>query len=91
MACSQYKCISKVFVLVSIRIGFLLHFFTNGRRPGHPDTEFAFSLLYIFDCIGGEIVSVLDSSVVGRVFESQFGETKDYTVGVCCFSASQVA
>ena len=73
MACSQYKCISKVFVLVSIRIDFFLHFFTNCRRPGHPDAEFAFSLLYIFDCIGGVIVSVLDSSVVGRVFESQCG------------------
>ena len=78
-------------MLVSIRIGFFLNFFTNCRRPRHPDAEFAFSLLYIFDCIGGVIISVLDSSVVGRVFESQFGETKDYTVGVCCFSASQVA
>jgi hypothetical protein len=34
---------------------------------------------------------VLASSVVHRWFESQFGQVKDYNVGICCFSASRAA
>ena len=33
------------------------------------------------------MVSVLASSVVDREFESRLGQTKDYTIGICCFSA----
>ena len=41
--------------------------------------------------IGGVMVNVLDSSVVDRGFESQSGQTKYYTVGICCFSAKHTA
>ena len=37
--------------------------------------------------IGGVIVSVLASSAVDRGFESWSGQTKDYIIGICCFSA----
>jgi hypothetical protein len=33
------------------------------------------------------MVSVLVSSVVDRGFEARSGQTKDYTIGICCFSA----
>ena len=37
------------------------------------------------------MVSVLVTSVVDRVFEPRSDQTKDYTIGVCCFSAKQEA
>jgi hypothetical protein len=37
--------------------------------------------------IGGVMVSVLASSVVDRGFEPRSGQTKDYKIGICCFSA----
>ena len=37
--------------------------------------------------IGGLMVNVLASSVVDRGFEPQSGQTKDYKIGICCFSA----
>ena len=33
------------------------------------------------------MVNVLVSSVVDRGFESLWGQTKDYKIGICCFSA----
>ena len=41
--------------------------------------------------IGGVMVSVLASSVVERGFESRSGQTKDYKIGMCCFSAKHAA
>ena len=37
------------------------------------------------------MVSVLASSVVDRGFELRSGQTKDYTIGLCCFSAKYAA
>jgi hypothetical protein len=37
------------------------------------------------------MVSVLAWSVVDRGFEPRFGQTKDYYIGMCCFSAKQAA
>ena len=37
--------------------------------------------------IGGVMVSVLASTVVDRGFEPRSGQTKDYEIGICCFSA----
>jgi hypothetical protein len=37
--------------------------------------------------IGGVMVSVPASSAVDRGFEPRSGQTKDYTIGICCFSA----
>jgi hypothetical protein len=36
--------------------------------------------------IGSAMVSVLSSSVVDRGFLSRSGQTKDYKIGICCFS-----
>ena len=41
--------------------------------------------------IGGVIVSVLISSAVDRGFEPRSGQTKDYEIGICCFSAKHTA
>jgi hypothetical protein len=37
------------------------------------------------------MVSVLASSVVDREIEPRSGQTKDYKIGICCFSAKHVA
>jgi hypothetical protein len=37
------------------------------------------------------MVSVLASSVVDRGFEHLSGQTKDYQIGICCFSAKHAA
>jgi hypothetical protein len=37
------------------------------------------------------MVSVLASSVVDRWFEPLLGQTKDYTIGICCFYAKHAA
>ena len=37
------------------------------------------------------MVNVLASSVVDRGFEPRSGQTKDYKIGMCCFSAKHAA
>ena len=37
------------------------------------------------------MVSVLVSSAVDREFEPRSGQTKDYKIGICCFSAKHAA
>jgi hypothetical protein len=37
------------------------------------------------------MVSVLASSVVDHGFEPRSGQTKDYKIGMCCFSAKYAA
>ena len=39
----------------------------------------------------GVTVSVLAWSAVDRGFEFQSGQTKDYRIGMCCFSAKHTA
>ena len=41
--------------------------------------------------IGGKMVSELASSLVDRGFETRSGQTKDYNIGICCFSAKHAA
>ena len=41
--------------------------------------------------IGGVMVSVVASSAVDRGFEPRSGQTKDYKIGICCFSAFSVS
>ena len=41
--------------------------------------------------IGGVLVSVLSSSAVHRGLEPWLGQTKDYKIGSCCFSAKHTA
>ena len=40
---------------------------------------------------GGLIVGVLASSAVDRGFEPRSGQTKGYTIGICCFFAKNAA
>jgi hypothetical protein len=37
------------------------------------------------------MVSILTSSAVDRGFEHRSGQTKDYQIGICCFSARHAA
>jgi hypothetical protein len=37
------------------------------------------------------MVSVLASSAVDHEFEHRSGQTKDYEIGICCFSAKHAA
>ena len=37
--------------------------------------------------IGGVMVKMLAMSVVDNGFEPQLCQTKDYEIGICCFSA----
>ena len=41
--------------------------------------------------IGGVMDIVFASSVVDREFETRLGQTKDYKIGMCCFSAKHAA
>jgi hypothetical protein len=43
------------------------------------------------NCIGGVMASMLASSVVDSGFEHRSSQTKDYKIGMFCFSAKQVA
>ena len=43
------------------------------------------------NCIGGVMVSVLDSSAVDRGFELRSIQTKDYKICICCFSSKHAA
>ena len=40
-----------------------------------------------YNHIGGVMVSVLASSVVDYGFKPRTGQTNDYEIGICCFSA----
>ena len=40
--------------------------------------------------IGDVMDTVLASSVIDRAFEPLSGQTKDYKIGMCCFSAKHV-
>jgi len=44
-----------------------------------------------YHCIGAVMVSVLASSAVILELEHQSGQTKDYKIGICCFSAKHAA
>ena len=44
-----------------------------------------------FNRIGGVMVRVLTSSVVDRGLKLQYGQTKDYKISICCFSAKHAA
>ena len=49
-----------------------------------------FSLVNILS-IGGVMVSMLASSAIDRGFEPRSGQTKDYKIGICCFTAKHAA
>jgi hypothetical protein len=46
---------------------------------------------YAINRIGGVKVSVLASFEVDHGFEPRWGQTKNYVIGICCFSAKHAA
>ena len=44
-----------------------------------------------YNCIGDVMVSVLASNAIDHGFEPWLGQTKDYKMGICCFSANHAA
>ena len=48
-------------------------------------------LLILVNRIGGVMVSMLASGAVDCGFEPWSGQTKDYKIGICCFSAKHAA
>ena len=49
-------------------------------------------LLHLFlNCIDGVMVSVLASRAVDRGLEPCSSQTKDYKIGICCFSTKHAA
>ena len=49
------------------------------------------SSYFFINRISGIVVSMLTLSVVDRGFEPRSGQTKDYKIGICCFSAKHAA
>jgi hypothetical protein len=47
--------------------------------------------IYSINRIGGVMVSVYASSAVDRGFEPRSCQTKDYEIGICCFSSKHAA
>jgi hypothetical protein len=62
----------------------------RGGAPGAPPGSAPVVLKLIYR-ISGVMVSVLDSSAVDRSFEPRSGQTKDYNIGICCFSAKHAS
>jgi hypothetical protein len=48
-------------------------------------------IIRLWNCIDGVMGSVLASSAVYRGFEPRSGQTKDYKIGICCFSTKHAA
>jgi hypothetical protein len=60
--------------------------------PGSSvSTRLLVSNLFKSNRIGGVMVSVFASSAVDRGFEAWSGQTKDYKIGICCFSDKHAA
>jgi hypothetical protein len=49
------------------------------------------TLQFQHNSVGGIMVSVLVSSAVDRGLESRLSQTKDYKIGICCFSTKYAA
>jgi hypothetical protein len=60
-------------------IGFIVN---NGSGKG-----FYVLSLHLKFVVSRNSVTVLTSSAVNRGFEPRLGQTKDYEIGICCFSA----
>ena len=85
----QYTHSRKIFFGARIRL-FLILWKAHTILP-------CLNLWYLFTIIlksthhCGVMVSVLVSSAVDRGLESFSGQTKDYKIGICCFSAKHTA
>ena len=75
---------------LSISMNKILHA-VNGGLLSNCDKVYSRGNINQKHHIGGVMVSVLASSAVDRGFEPRLGQTKDYKIGICCFSAKHVA
>jgi hypothetical protein len=53
--------------------------------------NYCINMCIAWNRIGDVMVNVVASSAVDRGFEPQSGQTKDYAIGICCFSAKHAA
>jgi uncharacterized protein YaeQ len=53
--------------------------------------DFTLQILEKHNRISGVMVSVLASSALDHWLEPQLGQTKDYKIGICCFSGKHAA
>ena len=53
----------------------------------HMDPHLTLFMSLTHNCLGGVMVNALASSVVDHGFKPWSGQTKDYTIGICSFSA----
>jgi hypothetical protein len=73
--------------------------FLHGCEFDVSFVEFTFSscqtvstvLSYSKNSISGVMVSVLASSVIYREYKPRSDQSKDYNIGICCFSAKHAA
>ena len=63
----------------------------KGGTQSYCDTVYSRGNINQKHRIGAVMVSVLASSAVDRGFEPQSGQTKDYKIDICCFSAKHAA
>ena len=52
---------------------------------------YIYVFLLAYNHIGGVMVSMLASGAVDFGFEPRSGPTKDYKIGICCFSSKHAA
>ena len=81
-------------IILVVSSSMLIDFLTGGLTPN--DGHYSYIVLpnnvwILINRTGGVMVSVLASSVVDRGFEPRSGQTKDYTIDICCFSAKHAA
>jgi hypothetical protein len=88
------QCISVVCVVhfVKIHVFTYLAPYCDVRCNFRVQAIFDLSLFpFILNRIGGIMVSASSSCAVYRGFESRSGQTKDYKMGMCCFSDKHAA
>ena len=60
-------------------------------RMDNQETNVYHCKYLIRNHISGVMVSVLAASEVDRGIDPRSGQAKDYTIGICCFSAKHAA
>ena len=85
MSCSLKRSQIQVFFLQ------LLHIVTRFCFVPPQKSHVGISHRIYLNCFRGVVVSVLTSRAVDHEFELRTGQTKDYEIGICCFSSKHAA
>ena len=93
-----FKCLSKIWFILpyKIHVTFRKTYFCRIIYCVVFFVLFFFFLCtlrcqFLWNRIGGVVVSVLASRAVYRGFKPRSGQTKEYKIGICCFSAKHAA